>query len=354
MKYNEVRNIKLTVVVPIYNVQSYLDITLKSLLMQSRNDFEVIIVDDGSEDESLSIAQKYIGNEDTINWRIKTKKNGGVSSARNEGISEAKGEYILFLDGDDYISHDLVECLYSYITNDTLDIICWGYDDVDIYGETVRSYEENYDFVESKMTGLKGLQRILIDKNMWIWTGSAAYRRDFLIEENLSYTEGCANAEDQEFLYKALSKARDLVFINKILSYYVQRDNSISNSYNIKRFDGVAAMKRASEYIGSNENNHLTEIAMVIGQECVINNYLGNYILCIEFLLSKGIPLHKAINKIKEDIGEYYSDLQNFIYKTMQIYKTKKLKENIKIKLYINSPFLYFYLVIHNRKKRIQ
>lgn len=344
---------RLSIIIPVYNVQNYISITLNSLLLQKRNDFEVIIVDDGSKDKSISIAKELIDGK-LINWKILNQENQGVSAARNRGILEASGEYILFLDGDDYISEDLVKTVYSYLDKQTPDVICWGYNDVDTNGQLIDCYTNRYDLMECMITGLNTLQKIIIDKNMWIWTGSVAYRRDFLLKKDLKFTEGCANGEDQEFLYKTLSMAKEVTVINEILSYYVQREASISNSYNVKRFDAINAFRRASNHVEKIGNEDAMEIVSILKNDIIISNYLGIYIECIESLLSRGMPLRKAVSFIKRDIEEQYPGLINHVYEIMKEYKTKNFKYGLKIKLYMISPVLYVHLLNDKKQKCVK
>ncbi|WDC84193.1 hypothetical protein PL321_18415 [Caloramator sp. mosi_1] len=123
------------------------------------------------------------------------------------------------------------------------DIICWEFDIVDVNGKNIRNYSDIYKPVPCKMTNKEVLENIIIHKNMWIWTGSAVYKREFLLYHNLLYTIDCINGEDQEFILKAVVNSNNIVFINKVLSFYVQRKTSITNSYNIRKFDVINALK---------------------------------------------------------------------------------------------------------------
>ena len=126
---------KLSIIIPAYNVQNNIHNTLFSLLNQSNKNFEIILVNDGSTDNTLEVVERILSKNNLINYKIVNKENGGVSSARNVGILEAQGEYLYFLDGDDYVSPNMVSIVNSYIINNNYpDIIAWGYDNVDENG----------------------------------------------------------------------------------------------------------------------------------------------------------------------------------------------------------------------------
>ena len=109
----------ISVIVPVYNVEQYILPCLESILKQSCRDFELILVDDGSKDRSISLAKEYLQDRDIV-WRIVEKENGGLASARNAGLKDAKGEYISFIDADDAIADDFLErLLYALKENDT-------------------------------------------------------------------------------------------------------------------------------------------------------------------------------------------------------------------------------------------
>ncbi|MEN3009351.1 glycosyltransferase family A protein, partial [Pseudothermotoga sp.] len=128
-------NILVTFVVPAYNVERYIPKTLNSLLSQTDKDFEIIVVNDGSTDNTYAVVKDILEKSDFRNYKIITNPNGGPSSARNTGIKEAQGEYIIFLDGDDYVSPNLVERIRKVISTNKVDVICWKFQRVDEDGK---------------------------------------------------------------------------------------------------------------------------------------------------------------------------------------------------------------------------
>ena len=118
-------NIKISVIIPIYNCQKYLSECLQSLSNQSISDFETILVDDGSSDSSLEICETYSLNKDKV--KVIHTDNNGVSIARNIGLKNAKGELVIFIDADDVLEYNYLEILSQTIENNDVDLVCCGY-----------------------------------------------------------------------------------------------------------------------------------------------------------------------------------------------------------------------------------
>ncbi|WDC84194.1 glycosyltransferase family A protein [Caloramator sp. mosi_1] len=103
---------KLSIVIPAYNAQHYIHTSLNSLLTQDLSNVEIIVVDDGSSDETAKVANKILVNSQCVNYKVIIQENKGVSAARNTGLLEAKGDYVLFLDADDYVSENVCRRYY--------------------------------------------------------------------------------------------------------------------------------------------------------------------------------------------------------------------------------------------------
>ena len=113
---------KISIIVPVYNVEKYIDKCLKSLVHQTLQDIEIIIVNDGTQDKSEEIIEKYVrGNQNKIKYY--EKSNGGLSSARNYGLEYATGEYIAFLDSDDYVESNMYEEMYNLAKKENADMV---------------------------------------------------------------------------------------------------------------------------------------------------------------------------------------------------------------------------------------
>lgn len=335
---------KLSIVITAYNVEHYIARTLSSLISQTVKQFELIVVDDGSTDSTGQVIKENLQNFKDISCKIITRENGGVSSARNRGLMEAAGQYVMFLDGDDYAADNLVERIYDSLNKQVIDVICWAYNTVDEDKLLLTNYYDIYEHIKKEVTGVEALRNILVDRSMWIWTGSAAFRKDFLCENQLRYTEGCSNGEDQEFSIKVLSKADCVIFIDEILSFYVQRQGSITYSRNIKKFDAISAVKRAVYDLNTADNSELKKIAIIAETQFLVENYFDNLDSCMT---------GSNIRPLLREINEKYPGLTNEIKKTMSVYrigKTRFYKYYIKCKLFLISPDLYAVFVFIKRR----
>ncbi len=229
----------ITIIVPFYNSGEYIRNSVESIKKQTSQNFEVLFINDGSTDNSKKILKELLIDSD-INYKIIDKENGGVSSARNVGIIEAKGDYVFFLDSDDFIDDELIKEITNKLKNEnnSPNIIYWGWDKVNKERVVLQKYEEKYTYLESSNS-------FLIDymlEHFWIWTGSAAYRKNFLVENNIFFPEGVAIAEDVVFIFTSLLKTKTVKCISKSLSFYYIYDNSISQKYTFKRIHIIKAM----------------------------------------------------------------------------------------------------------------
>ena len=333
---------KFSFIIPVYNIEKYINKTLDSLVNQTKEEFEIIVIDDGSNDNTYKVAQEILGKYVDVNSRIIKQENGGVSSARNKGLDEAVGEYVIFLDGDDYVSLTLIETISKELGNNK-DIICWKYK-VEENNEIIDTrFFNSSDIVPKCTTGIELLKNYF-SKNMIICTGSAAYRREFLRINKLKYTEGCANAEDQEFNYKCLCRAKKVSFIDEYLSYYVKRTGSISNSYNIRRFDSVYALQRTYEYISKIDTNNELDCILKDKNEVIIEKYLGNLNDCIRHYRGESFR-SSYITNILKDIQLEYPELNNYIKKVMESYTNRGILKRISVKSFLLSPVVYYFLI---------
>ncbi|WHY19705.1 glycosyltransferase family A protein [Paenibacillus sp. G2S3] len=321
----------LSIVVPVYNIEQYITPMFNSLLDQNEQQFEVIIVDDGSTDNTYNVIESILSLNPKLFCKVIRTENQGVSAARNTGLAEATGKYVLFLDGDDYISTDLVRTIHNNTQASDPEIICWGYNHVSEDGVTILSYASAY----SGITGSEALTHILVNKSLRIWTGSIAYKRELLLLHGLKYTERCVNGEDQEFIYKALSRAARVITLPDILSFYLQRNTSISNSYNVKKFDVVDVFKRVDAYFEAHPFEQLDTISPYIRNRELIENYFFNLKTCLNE--TEGV----SIQELLRDIDHTYPELNQEMYELIRRYRGNDRRLALYIRAFLISPLLY-------------
>ncbi|GIN96859.1 hypothetical protein J6TS1_27290 [Siminovitchia terrae] len=234
---------KYSVIIPCYNLESVIHRTIKSVLEQTYNNFELIIVDDGSTDNTLEVLKGY----QLIDSRLKvfSKENGGVSAARNFGLQKCSGEYILFLDGDDLIERDLLQRADS-VFNNKVDMFSFGYKKVNI---TLNKIEKSYSYKkynEQIFTGSE-FQKLFFSKKISQCMCSFIIRKDIIVENFILFDENTKYGEDQEFQLRCNVNCQKIYYESMEYFLYVQRDGSaINNKVVRENFDVYFRMR---EYI---------------------------------------------------------------------------------------------------------
>ncbi len=199
--------IKVSVIMPIYNAYSYLRPAMDSVLGQTLKELEIICIDDGSTDKSLEIIKEYQKRDDRV--RIVTETNAGPALARNKGISRARGEYLAFLDADDFFEPTMLETMYNAAKQDSLDIVINEYD---IYNDHTAKFEDapSNEHDEIYRAGSVTSKSENPDEIFLSTTGSAwnkLFKRSFVIEKELGFLPDVKMYEDVYFVVCALSLA---------------------------------------------------------------------------------------------------------------------------------------------------
>ena len=207
---------KVSVIVPVYNVEEYLERCLDSLVNQTLKDIEIIIVNDGSTDGSKEKIQKYINTYKNIVYL--EKKNGGISSARNYGIPYAKGEYIGFVDSDDYVELTMYEKMYNKAIEEKSDMV-----ECDFIWEYPNKKREDIGKVYSSK------KEAIIEARVVAW--NKIIKKDIIEKTKITFPEGL-RYEDIEFFYKIVPYLDKISFVKETLVHYVQRESSIANTQN--------------------------------------------------------------------------------------------------------------------------
>ena len=213
-------NIKVSVVVPIYNAYDYLRPALDSIIAQTLTDIEIICIDDGSTDRSLDIIKEYQKNDARI--RIVTENNAGPSTARNKGIMRVKGQYVIFLDADDFYEPELLECLYERAVTDNLDITVAGFD---IYNNkrakfTPSAPEAHADIFERNAVASKNEYPDYILESVTGYVWNKLFLTEFIIEKELSFAPELYVFEDVHFVCTALSLAERVGKVDRVLLHH--------------------------------------------------------------------------------------------------------------------------------------
>lgn len=209
-----------SIIIPIYNVEKYLEKCIKSIINQTYRNLEIILINDGSTDKSAKICEEYIKQDNQIVFI--NKKNGGSASAKNEGLKVAKGDYITFVDSDDFIESDMIEYMVNTIKKYNVDIVQCSF--TNLYKNTEKFKQDT--IVEQKISSKDFLELFLTK-----WDSSLFWNKLFKREviENVFFKEGRC-IDDEFFTYKCVINSKSIVTSNKIVYNYRMRKSGVMTS----------------------------------------------------------------------------------------------------------------------------
>lgn len=255
----------ISVIVPIYNVEQYLNQCVESIVNQTYKNLEIILIDDGSPDSCPKLCNEWALRDSRI--KVAHKNNGGLSDARNFGLKESTGEYICFVDSDDYISKYMIEALYTVLKKDSSDICECNYElfyDSQVIKDVYFDINSKY-FL--KRDALMHLFKEDIFKHV-AW--NKLYSKNIL--KDLYFEKGKLH-EDLFFTYLAFNKSKQISKIDGKYYYYRQRFNSIMGSkFSIRNLDALEARKKHLDFVKGNYPDML---------ELLENRFLGS---CLYFM----------------------------------------------------------------------
>lgn len=213
-------NDMVTIVIPVYKVEDYIENTLRSVVAQSYKYIEVILVDDGTPDASVVVAEAFLKDKD-VNWKVIHQNNSGLSAARNRGIAEAKGDWIICVDSDDYIVPETVECLLLEAKkHDSLCAFC-KYKSVNNENIDAGVIHEG----EVKLYSSKVMRQLFLERKIKLIVPGMLLHRS--LYEYLQYDTSCPYDEDIHFLWQLLFLCESVVYIDSACYNYLSRSTSM-------------------------------------------------------------------------------------------------------------------------------
>ena len=221
--------IKVSIIVPVYNVEEYLNKCLESLVNQTLKDIEIIVVNDGTKDNSQKIIDDYAKKYPKLIKSYK-KENGGLSSARNYGLKYAKGEYIAFVDSDDYVEHDMYEKMYNKAKTNDFDIVA-----CDLYYIYSNKKENAYSQVKCDIMDKNRIKKAMLNIYPAAW--NKIYKKE-LFNNDIRFKEKVW-FEDVEFLYRLFPYINSIGVVKEPLYNYLQRDGAITHTFDERLFDYI-------------------------------------------------------------------------------------------------------------------
>ncbi len=298
---------KVSVIIPVYNTEQYVAKTIESILNQTLYDIEIILINDGSKDNSLSILEHYSVIDDRV--RLINQDNKGLSVSRNIGIEASKGEYIFFMDSDDLLDKNTLEQCYKKSHDNNLEFVFFDADafsDDDIDLSKMYSYNRSGLFEDSVFNG-KHLLEYQINNNLFRSSVCLMFfLRDFIINHNIRFIPNILH-EDEPFTFKCY--------------YYAQRVGRIDNTFFKRRYRYNSIMTTAFNL--KNLNSYFIVIKEIehIGNEPFVKMHIGKMLDSI-FAKASNLKIKSKL-KLGYFFFRYYKDIQ-----------TKSL-----IKLFVNVKF---------------
>lgn len=306
---------KISIIIPVYNVEKYIKKCLESLARQTMQDFEIIIVNDGSKDGSGEIIKKYKKENNNLKIKYYEKENGGLASARNYGVQYAEGKYISFLDPDDYLDKDLYKNLEQYM-DENIDIIKFKMKMVDEKANII----ENLDGpVFEVCTGEEAYKKLCTDDKYLDPACIYLYRREYFTKNNFEYR--LRYHEDFGLTSLILIQAKTVVSTKYFGYYYLQTQNSLTRGQ-----DEEKNILRAKDLL--DHYDHMMELIDIYQiteetKQAVKRYYTNSIVLKAETLKGK-------------DFKEYVKELkQRKVYKNITPENTKQKIKRLLLKLNI-------------------
>lgn len=286
-------NIKLSIIVPVYNVYEYIDKCLKSLVNQTLENIEIIVVNDGSPDNSQEIIDKY-----TKQYPNKIKsfitENGGQGSARNLGIEKASGEFIAFVDSDDFVEAKMYEKMYKKAIEKNSDIVICGNNTITLNGKIIK---------ETALLYNNDTLNILFGK-MAVW--NKIYKRSLLLKNKIKFRSKVWY-EDVDFTIKALFSNVKIDYVDLPLYNYIIRQGSTMNNKNVERnIEIIYAFDEIIKYFENKKiyNKYKEEIEFL----CIYHVYICGITRVLRIKAdhkTKKIIINKFINYINNNFKDY-------------------------------------------------
>lgn len=293
---------EISLIIPVYNVEKYLRKALKSVENQIFKDFEVIIINDGSTDNSMEIISEFAGRND--NFIVLDQDNKGLSEARNKGISVSKGKYIAFMDSDDYIEENFLAVLYENAVRHDADIVCCNFNFY--YPENDLKVYMPLTSLPGIYTGSKALKKLILDISVHHFAWNKLYKRNLFIDKDVRFYD--MYFEDVATSPRLFYYADKVVLLGKALYNYTSRESSILGNINYKKInDFISALGTIRNFL-ENKNaykkykNHI----WIYAQKAKIICY--HYVLQIHAKSSNFDGFMENISAVNKSIDHFVSD----------------------------------------------
>lgn len=308
-----------SVIIPVYNGEKYIEKCLQSIQKQTYQEIEIIVINDGSTDKTKQILEK-IANKEKIACILQEKENKGTALCKNKAIKHSKGKYIFFVDSDDTIKEDAIEKMLILLKKNEADAIRTTYV-FDYNGKLVNGKEQIENAIFTQNTKEELIQKLLLDEIHGFCSGVFLFKKDIIIENNITFKEDMTIMEDFIFLVEILKNSNVVVTSNLVTLYYYQNSNGLTKSYqNIEKrwYNIEVRLQYTLELI--QEYKSLEKY-----QEEIMRYLVTMYIKSTKYIFIQKISKQEAQEKIKR--------LKKIVNDRVEQYKIDKSKFNLISKL---------------------
>ena len=306
-------NIRVSVIVPVYNLSEYIGDTLDSIINQDFKNFELIVVDDGSADDSLEIINDKLS-KSGLDYSVIHQENMGVSKARNVGIEASKGEYLVFVDGDDYITPNHLFQLYNGRTDFSL---------TQLVKKEGNDLSKPHQYSSSEISCDDFIKKEL---NMEIPFNfcQLMYKSSIIKDNDIRFDENAIYGEDTEFALKALAFGDSIAITNEVTYYYIQRQDSAIRTSDFKRFEIVGIFENLAQFYRGMGRNDLHDLILT---SRIPKAIFGN----MNYFFYNGYDFDEVMSRMR----------QLDLFEKLSRYRGDK-KFEYKIRLFLLNPKLYY------------
>lgn len=306
-------NYKVSVIVPVYNAEEYIGATLDSIINQDFNSYEIIVVDDGSTDQSPEIISEKL-TKSTADYRIIRQDNAGVSSARNRGMEDATGEYLVFIDADDYVTGNHLSELYNGQTD--FSMVQFIKKENDKLSTPHRFSTESItcdEFIKKEL-------RMEMPFNFW----QLMYKASIIKENSIRFNPNLIYGEDIDFALRALLYGDEVAISNEATYYYIQHSQSAIKTSEYRRFEVIEIFENLAEFYRSQGRD---DLARLIVTSRIPKAIFGN----MNYFFYNDYDFDEVLSKMKE---------MDLLDKLSKFEGDNKFKS--KIRLFLLSPKIYY------------
>lgn len=335
---------KLSIVIPVYNAYPYLENCIESILNQKFEDFELLLINDGSTDSSLDICRKYECKDKRI--RVFDKANSGVSDTRNYGINEIKGDYVLFVDGDDWIEHNTLEALFEVVDYNNPDLIIFGIS-IDVENETgINSTLNSYKRSSWRTkTEIKGNVYNLFEQALINSSCNKLYKSEVLLNNNIRFKNSFVG-EDTEFNLDYLHFIDHIEVLNHCFYHYIKRieGNSVTSGFYEDYFSRYIEVHKKMKNFFTLNNKLDSDIEQIL-LNTMVSQYLG---VIFKVFKSKNSWIDKKTFLNSGINNQLVRD--SLLHARVTSFKEKMFRLLIANKFYLISNYIYILITKKGKK----